>query len=31
VSRAYDEAGGLREPRVWTDARDREMWSQLEG
>jgi glyoxylase-like metal-dependent hydrolase (beta-lactamase superfamily II) len=31
VSRAYDEAGGVREPRVWTDARDREMWSQLEG
>lgn len=30
VSRAYDEASGISEPRIWTDARDREMWAQLE-
>ena len=31
VSRAYDEASGVGDPRIWTDARDKEMWSQLEG
>jgi glyoxylase-like metal-dependent hydrolase (beta-lactamase superfamily II) len=29
VSRAYDEACGIRHPRIWTDARDREMWAEL--
>jgi glyoxylase-like metal-dependent hydrolase (beta-lactamase superfamily II) len=31
VSRAYDEAGGIRDPRIWTAERDREMWQSLEG
>ncbi|MCC7412335.1 MAG: MBL fold metallo-hydrolase [Gammaproteobacteria bacterium] len=31
VSRAYDEAGGLRDPRIWTAERDAEMWASLEG
>jgi glyoxylase-like metal-dependent hydrolase (beta-lactamase superfamily II) len=31
VSRAYDEATGHADPRVWTAERDREMWSALEG
>ena len=31
VSRAYDEAGGLDHPRIWTDQRDLEMWRALEG
>jgi glyoxylase-like metal-dependent hydrolase (beta-lactamase superfamily II) len=30
VSRAYDEAGGIRDPRVWTAERDVEMWRALE-
>ena len=30
VSRAYDEAGGIRDPRIWTAERDREMWKSLE-
>jgi len=30
VSRAYDEAGGLRDPRIWTAERDVEMWKALE-
>jgi glyoxylase-like metal-dependent hydrolase (beta-lactamase superfamily II) len=30
VSRAYDEAGGTRDPRIWTAERDREMWQALE-
>ncbi len=29
VSRAYDEASGILHPRVWTAARDREMWARL--
>ncbi|MSQ67486.1 MAG: MBL fold metallo-hydrolase [Gammaproteobacteria bacterium] len=29
VSRAYDEAGGLVDPRIWTAARDAEMWHAL--
>jgi glyoxylase-like metal-dependent hydrolase (beta-lactamase superfamily II) len=31
VSRAYDEAGGIRHPRIWTAERDLEMWKALEG
>lgn len=31
ASRAYDEANGLDHPRIWTAARDREMWAELEG
>ena len=30
VSRAYDEAQGLDRPRIWTAARDVEMWKSLE-
>ncbi|MGE0238548.1 MAG: MBL fold metallo-hydrolase [Parvibaculaceae bacterium] len=30
VSRAYDEALGIDTPRIWTAARDREMWEQLQ-
>jgi len=30
VSRAYDEAGGLDQPRIWTAERDAEMWKSLE-
>ena len=31
VSRAYDEATGYRDPRIWTAQRDRELWQSLEG
>jgi glyoxylase-like metal-dependent hydrolase (beta-lactamase superfamily II) len=31
VSRAYDEASGHVDPRVWTAERDVEMWKALEG
>ncbi|KQU86577.1 MBL fold metallo-hydrolase [Variovorax sp. Root318D1] len=31
VSRAYDEASGHADPRVWTAERDIEMWKTLEG
>jgi glyoxylase-like metal-dependent hydrolase (beta-lactamase superfamily II) len=31
VARAYDEALGLDTPRIWTAARDKEMWAQLQG
>ena len=31
ASRAFDEAGGLDHPRIWTAERDREMWAELEG
>lgn len=31
VTRAYDEAGGIEHPRIWTDERDIEMWNQLNG
>lgn len=31
VARAYDEAQGIDTPRVWTAARDREMWQALQG
>lgn len=30
VSRAYDEAGGIVDPRIWTAQRDAEMWQSLE-
>lgn len=30
VSRAYDEAQGIDQPRIWTADRDREMWAALE-
>jgi glyoxylase-like metal-dependent hydrolase (beta-lactamase superfamily II) len=31
VSRAYDEASGIKHPRIWTAERDREMWQALQG
>ncbi len=31
VARAYDEARGLDTPRIWTAARDKEMWEALQG
>ena len=31
VSRAYDEATGYVDPRIWTAQRDKEMWESLEG
>jgi len=31
VSRAFDEARGIDTPRIWTAARDLEMWAQLQG
>ncbi len=31
VTRAYDEATGHADPRIWTAARDTEMWNTLEG
>lgn len=31
VARAYDEARGIDTPRIWTAARDREMWDALQG
>ncbi|MDM0075016.1 MBL fold metallo-hydrolase [Variovorax sp. J2P1-59] len=31
VSRAYDEASGHADPRIWTAQRDIEMWKALEG
>jgi glyoxylase-like metal-dependent hydrolase (beta-lactamase superfamily II) len=30
VARAFDEARGLDHPRIWTAARDLEMWSELQ-
>lgn len=29
VSRAFDEASGIKHPRIWTAARDREMWKAM--
>jgi glyoxylase-like metal-dependent hydrolase (beta-lactamase superfamily II) len=29
VSRAYDEARGIKHPRIWTAKRDREMWKEI--
>jgi glyoxylase-like metal-dependent hydrolase (beta-lactamase superfamily II) len=31
VSRAYDEASGIADPRIWTAKRDIEMWRELQG
>jgi glyoxylase-like metal-dependent hydrolase (beta-lactamase superfamily II) len=31
VSRAYDEARGIKHPRIWTAERDQEMWASLQG
>lgn len=31
VTRAYDEAGGIEDPRIWTAERDAKMWQDLEG
>ncbi|MBP0485132.1 MBL fold metallo-hydrolase [Sagittula salina] len=31
VARAYDEARGIDTPRVWTAARDKDMWAALQG
>jgi glyoxylase-like metal-dependent hydrolase (beta-lactamase superfamily II) len=31
VTRAYDEATGYVDPRIWTAQRDKEMWETLEG
>lgn len=31
VSRAYDEASGIADPRIWTAKRDMEMWKALQG
>ena len=31
VARAYDEAGGIVRPTVWTAKRDKEMWAALNG
>ena len=31
VSRAYDEAKGIKNPRIWTAQRDMEMWGALQG
>jgi glyoxylase-like metal-dependent hydrolase (beta-lactamase superfamily II) len=31
VSRAYDEASGIRNPRIWTAERDQQMWAALQG
>ena len=30
VSRAYDEAGGIADPRIWTAERDMDMWKAME-
>lgn len=31
VARAYDEARGIDNPRIWTAQRDMEMWEELQG
>ncbi|MFY9644054.1 MAG: MBL fold metallo-hydrolase [Terriglobales bacterium] len=31
VSRAFDEASGIKHPRIWTAERDKEMWQALQG
>jgi len=31
VTRAYDEARGIRDPQIWTAERDQKMWETLEG
>ena len=30
VTRAFDEASGIKNPRIWTAARDKEMWAALQ-
>jgi hypothetical protein len=30
VTRAYDEAKGIKHPRIWTAERDQEMWHSLQ-
>jgi hypothetical protein len=30
VSRAFDEAKGIKNPRIWTAERDIEMWKELQ-
>ena len=30
VSRAYDEAKGIKNPRIWTAQRDQDMWAALQ-
>ena len=30
VTRAYDEASGIKNPRIWTAERDQEMWASLQ-
>ena len=30
VSRAFDEAKGIDNPRIWTAERDKEMWNLLQ-
>lgn len=30
VTRAYDEASGIKHPRIWTAQRDKEMWEALQ-
>lgn len=30
VSRAFDEASGIKNPRIWTAERDMEMWNALQ-
>ena len=31
VTRAVDEASGIKHPRIWTAERDKEMWASLQG
>ncbi len=31
VTRAFDEASGIRDPRIWTAERDQQMWHALQG
>lgn len=31
VTRAYDEASGIKHPRIWTAERDQQMWAALQG
>ena len=31
VSRAFDEASGIKHPRIWTAERDQQMWAALQG
>ncbi|RLQ88517.1 MBL fold metallo-hydrolase [Notoacmeibacter ruber] len=31
VARAFDEARGIENPRIWTAERDKEMWAELQG